>query len=63
MFSRVVHLCARAFDRAGYLITLARLTVLDRFAGPMPETPADQIRAEKAETFPKGNFDDPTPPL
>jgi hypothetical protein len=63
MFSRVVHLCARALDRPGYLMTLALLHLYDWIAGPLPETPADRIRAEKAETFPEGNFDDPTPPL
>jgi len=48
MFSRVVHRCAKALDRAVYAITLARLTVLDWLAGPMPETPADRLRAEEA---------------
>ena len=35
--------CMRAvIDRAEYLLTLARLSVLDWLAGPEPETPADR---------------------
>jgi hypothetical protein len=34
----------RVADKFDYLVTLARLRVLDALAGPLPETPADQQR-------------------
>jgi hypothetical protein len=39
MFSTALNCCAKAIDRADYLITIARLIVLDWIAGPMPEGP------------------------
>lgn len=60
MFRVVVDLCIKALDRADYLITIARLGILDRLAGPLPETLADRIRARKAERLithsPQGRF-------
>jgi hypothetical protein len=51
------HFWHRALDRADYFVTLGRLRVLDWFAGPEPETPADQQRARDRErierAFPK----------
>jgi hypothetical protein len=47
----------RLVDQLDYLVTLARLRILDALAGPLPETPADQqrerdrVRIERA--FPK----------
>ena len=35
----------RVVDALDYLLTLARLRILDAPAGPEPETPADQQRA------------------
>jgi hypothetical protein len=32
----------RVADQLDYLLTLARLRILDALAGPEPETPADQ---------------------
>jgi hypothetical protein len=50
-------------DRADYLLTLARLTVLDWLAGPPPETPTDKAIREEGErlrkAFPEINFDRP----
>jgi hypothetical protein len=40
MFRAALCRCAAALDRVDYLITLTRLGVLDRFAGPMPQGPA-----------------------
>ena len=64
MFRRFVHLCASAFDRADYLITLARLSVLDWLAGSPPEIPTDRAIREQGERlrreFPTVDFDDPT---
>jgi hypothetical protein len=37
-----------ALDRADYLLTVARLWVLDRLA-PMPETPVDRAIREEGE--------------
>jgi hypothetical protein len=34
----------RVADDLDYLVTLARLRILDALAGPLPETPADQQR-------------------
>jgi hypothetical protein len=46
----------RVADELDYLLTLARLRILDMLAGPLPETPADRQRQrdhEKIErTFP-----------
>jgi hypothetical protein len=36
-------------DALDYFLTLARLRILDRLAGPEPETPADQQRARDRE--------------
>jgi hypothetical protein len=67
MFRTALHFCAVTFDRADYLITLARLSLLDRFAGPMPETPQRRISAVKArsvrEAFPAVAIDSPTTEL
>jgi hypothetical protein len=58
-------LCFCILDRADYLLTLARLTVLDWLAGPMPETPADHVIREEGErirkAFPQIDFDHPNP--
>jgi hypothetical protein len=63
MFRLTIHLCAKALDRAGYLIALARLSTLDRLAGPMPETPTDRAIREEEErlrqAFPQFDFHDP----
>jgi hypothetical protein len=34
----------RVADELDYLLTLARLRILDAVAGPLPETPADRER-------------------
>jgi hypothetical protein len=34
----------RVADALDYLLTLARLRILDALAGPLPETPADRQR-------------------
>jgi hypothetical protein len=34
----------RVADQLDYLVTLARLRILDELAGPLPETPSDQQR-------------------
>jgi len=41
------HLFWRVADELDYLLTLARLRILDALAGPEPETPADQRRERK----------------
>jgi hypothetical protein len=46
MLRRVVYL---ALDRAGYLMILARLRMLDWIAGPPPETPTDRAVREEGE--------------
>jgi hypothetical protein len=52
---------AKALDRADYVITLARLSILDRLAGPPPETPTDTATREHCErvrtAFPQVDFD------
>ena len=52
-------------DRADYLLTLVRLTVLDWLAGPPPETPTDCAIREEGErlrkAFPQIDFDHPKP--
>jgi hypothetical protein len=35
----------RAADRLDYVVTLARLRILDALAGPLPETPVDRPAA------------------
>lgn len=63
MFRRIIRICAEALDRADYLMTLARLSILDRLAGPMPDTPTDLAIKEEEErlrqAFPQVYFDDP----
>jgi hypothetical protein len=39
----------RMADDLDYLVTLLRLRILDRLAGPLPETPSDQQRARDRE--------------
>ena len=41
-------LCAELLDRAEYLLTLTRLTVLD-WVAPLPETPTDRAIQEEGE--------------
>jgi hypothetical protein len=47
--SRLARLFWRVVDALDYLVTLARLRILDMLAGPEPETPADQQRARDRE--------------
>lgn len=58
-------LCADLLDRADYLLTLARLTVLDWVAELPPETPTDRAIREESELisapFPQIDVDHPTP--
>jgi hypothetical protein len=42
--TRLGRLFWRVADRLDYLLTLARLRILDALAGPLPETPADRQR-------------------
>jgi hypothetical protein len=62
MFHRVI--CS-ALDRAGYLMTAARLRLLDWLAGSPPETTTDRAIRKDGErlrkAFPEVDFDDPTP--
>jgi hypothetical protein len=46
---RLRRLFWRVADQLDYLLTLARLRILDALAGPLPETPADQQRARERE--------------
>jgi hypothetical protein len=39
----------RVADALDYLVTLVRLRILDALAGPEPDTPADQQRAQDRE--------------
>jgi hypothetical protein len=39
----------RVADQLDYLVTLAWLRILDAFAGPLPETPADRQRPRDRE--------------
>ena len=52
---------ARFLDRLRDLLLLARLWLLDRAAGPYPETEADRIREQRKErlrrAFPKIDVD------
>jgi hypothetical protein len=48
LFPRMINLCARALDRADYLITGTRLGVLDRLAGLPPETRTDRVIRSRA---------------
>jgi hypothetical protein len=41
--------CAELLDRAHYLLTLARLTVLDWLTGPPLETPTDRAIRDEGE--------------
>jgi hypothetical protein len=63
MVHRIVQLCAKWLDRASYLITLARLSILDRLAEPIAETATDRAIREEGErlrqAFPQVDFDDP----
>jgi hypothetical protein len=65
MLRLLARVCHGALDHADYFVTLARLRVLDWFAGPEPETEADLRRQAERErlhkAFPKVDFDDPTP--
>jgi hypothetical protein len=49
MFRAALYRCAAALDRIDYLITLTRLGVLDRFAGPMLELPAGPLGENRAQ--------------
>ncbi len=64
MFNWIVRLSAGALDRADYLFTAARLSVLDRLFGPPPETPTDKAIREEGERlhreYPDVYFDDPS---
>jgi hypothetical protein len=46
---RLRRLSWRVVDYLDYLWTLAALRILDRLAGPLPETPADQQRKRDRE--------------
>jgi hypothetical protein len=56
--------CAELLDRADYLLTRARLRLLDWATGPAPETPTDRAIREQGErlrsVFPQVDFDDPS---
>ena len=49
MVRRLADLIAKALDRADFAATAAWLGILDRLAGPLPETEADRIREREAE--------------
>jgi len=55
------HLLSRIFDRIDYLVTSARLQVLDWICGPEPPTSADRQRERDRDrlrkAFPKIDFD------
>jgi hypothetical protein len=63
IMGQIGDLTARALNRAGYLITLARLTILGWLVGPFPEVPTDTAVREQderlREAFPQVEFDDP----
>jgi len=66
MFRRFARLCAGMCDRIDYLATSTRLVILDRLAGPLPETATDRAIRDQREwlrqAFPQVDFDDPTQP-
>ena len=49
MFRAALYRYAAALDRIDYLITLTRLGVLDRFAGPIREGPAGPLGEKRAQ--------------
>jgi len=49
MFRWLPRLCHNTLDHADYLVTLARLRVLDWVAGPEPHTEADLRRQAERE--------------
>src|ERR1051325_410652 len=55
----------RLTEAADHWFTGWRLGLLDRFLGPMPETPEDRAIQEEGErlrrAFPQINFDNPKP--
>ena len=63
MIRRSPIILAKVSDRADCVITLARLSILDRLAGPPLETPTDTAIREQGErsrkAFPQVDFDDP----
>jgi hypothetical protein len=67
MFRTFIDLCIKTADRMDYLITLVRLGIHDRLAGPMPELLTDRVIHEDTESlrqaFTSPDVDDPTPPL
>jgi hypothetical protein len=66
MFRVFADLCIKAADRVGYPTTLARLNILDRFAGPLLEPVTDRVINEEIErlrqAFASLGFDDRRPP-
>ena len=58
-------LLCRFVEALIYGFTVAKLWLLDRIAGPMPETEEDRHIREEGErlrrAFPQVDFDDPTP--
>jgi hypothetical protein len=45
------HFFWQVADELDYLLTLARLRILDALAGPLPETPSDrQCESERMES-------------
>ena len=50
---RLRRLFWRVADQLDYLVTLARLRILDALAGPQPETPADQQRERERIESPR----------
>jgi hypothetical protein len=50
---RLIDLYAQIADRIDYAVTSARLAILDRLAGPMPKTWADNIRERERERLQK----------
>jgi hypothetical protein len=51
--ARLRRLFWRVADDLDYLVTLARLRILDALAGPLPETEADRQRARDRERIEK----------
>jgi hypothetical protein len=49
MFRAAFYRCAAALDRIDYLVTLTRLGVLDRFAGPMCESPVGPLGEKRVQ--------------